>query len=129
MDPQRKGALMQFTTAAKSIIFDAGRMSKFLPMMDTKSGAIQAVQTVIGVIEQKRPVPADIAPLLAVNVYMLMVDLAKDATGMAPDPAIVKGVVGEILATMGQAYSGQRPQTPAAAPPQAGGIIQQKAMA
>lgn len=127
MDPQRKGALMQFTTAAKSIIFDAGRMGKFLPMMDTKAGAIQAVQAVIGVIEQKKPVPPDIAPLLAVNVYMLMVDLAKDATGMAPDPAIVKGVVGEILATMGRAYGGQNPAP--AQPPAAGIIGQQKAMA
>ncbi len=61
MDPQRKGALMQYTTAAKSIIFDANRMREFLPMMDTKSGAIQAVQTVVSVIEQKKPVPPDIA--------------------------------------------------------------------
>ena len=126
MDPQRKGALMQFTTAAKSIIFNADRMRQFLPMMDTKSGAIQAVQAVIGAIEQKKPVPADIAPLLGVNVYMLMVDLAKDATGMAPDPAIVQGVVGEILATMKRAYSQKQPAQPAQP---VGGIIQQKAMA
>ena len=123
MDPQRKGALMQFTTAAKSIIFDAGRMREFLPMMDTKSGAIQAVQTVVSVIEQKKPVPPDIAPLLAVNVYMLMVDLAKDITGMEPDPGIVKGVVGEILATMVQSHGRQgQPAQPQQQPPQ--GLIQ-----
>lgn len=125
MDPQRKGALMQFTTAAKSIIFDAGRIQKFLPMMDTKSGAIQAVQTVLSVIEQKKPIPPDITPLLAVNVYMLMVDMAREITGMKPDPAIVKAVVGEIVATIGQ----QKPQAAAPAqPPQPGGLIQ-KAMA
>ena len=125
MDPQRKGALTQFTNAAKSIVFDAKRMQQFLPMMDTKSGAIQAVQTVISVIEQKKPVPPDIAPLLGVNVYLVMVDLAKDITGMGPDPAIVKGVVGEILSAMQQSHGGQqqKPQAPA-------GIIgQQKAMA
>lgn len=136
MDPQRKGALMQYTTAAKSIIFDANRMREFLPMMDTKSGAIQAVQTVVSVIEQKKPVPPDIAPLLGVNVYMLMVDMAREITGMEPDPEIVKRVVGEILATMAQSHS--QPQQPGAQPdqmapeqmarPPQGGIIQ-KAMA
>lgn len=130
MDPQRKGALTQFITAAKSIVFDAKRMSQFLPMMDTKSGAIQAVQSVIAVIEQKKPVPPDLAPLLGVSVYMLMVDMAKDVTGMAPDPEIVKGVAGEILAAIGQAYGGQAPvQQGPAAPQSQGGIIQQKAMA
>lgn len=135
MDPQRKGALMQYTTAAKSIIFDANRMREFLPMMDTKSGAIQAVQTVVSVIEQKKPVPPDIAPLLGVNIYMLMVDMAREITGMEPDPGIVKGVVGEILATMAQSH-GQPGQQPPGSPeqmaqpaqPQGGGIIQ-KAMA
>ena len=131
MDPQRKGALTQFTTAAKSIIFDAKRMQQFLPMMDTKSGAIQAVQSVISVIEQKKPVPPDIAPLLGVNVYLVMVDLAKDITGMDPDPAIVKSVVGELLSAMRQSHGGQQ-QAPQPAPqaPQPAGIIgQQKAMA
>lgn len=130
MDPQRKGALTQFLTAAKSIIFDANRMRQFLPMMDTKAGAIHAVQAVIAVIEQKKPVPPDIAPLLGAATYMIMVDMAKDVTGMQPDPQIVKGVVGEILATMGRAYGGQKPvQQGPAAPQSQGGILQQKAMA
>ena len=145
MDPQRKGALMQYTTAAKSIIFDANRMREFLPMMDTKSGAIQAVQAVVSVIEQKKPVPPDIAPLLAVNVYMLMVDMAREITDMEPDPEIVKGVVSEILSTMAQSHGQGQPEQPeqpeqpgqpgqmapeqmAQQPPQGGGIMQ-KAMA
>lgn len=125
MDPQRKGALAQYINAAKAVIFDANRMRQFLPMMDTKAGAIQAVQAVIAVIEQKKPVPPDIAPLLGAATYMIMVDMAKDVTGMQPDPEIVKGVVGEILSTMGQAYGGQKPAPAQPAP----GIIQQKAMA
>lgn len=130
MDPQRKNALMQYTNAAKSILFDAKRMREFLPMMDTKSGAIQAVQAVVSVIEQKKPVPPDIAPLLAVNTYMLMVDMAREITGMEPDPEIVKGVVGEILATMKQSHGAQQaPQQPQAPQPPAGIIGQQKAMA
>lgn len=134
MDEQRKGALMQLTTAAKAIIFDANRMREFLPMMDTKSGAVQAVQTVVSVIEQKKPVPPDILPLLGVNVYMLMVDLAKDITGAQPDPEIVKGVVGEILMAMGQGAQAQPPgQTPQPGQPPQGAQqapqgIMQKAM-
>lgn len=123
MDEQRKGALGQFTTAAKGIIFDANRMRQFLPMMDTRSGAIQAVQTVIGVIEQKKPVPPDIRPLLGVQVYMLMVDMAKEITGAKPDPKIVQTVVGEILGTLGQgAQQPQQAQQPDQQPPQ--GLIQ-----
>lgn len=120
MDPQRKGALMAFTNAAKAVLYDAGRMRQFLPMMDTKSGAIQAVQAVVSVIEQKKPVPPDIAPLLAVNIYMLMVDMAREITDQEPDPAIVKTVVGELLATM------QQGQQPAAQPqpPAQPGLIQ-----
>lgn len=112
MDPQRKSALMQFTTAAKTILYDAKRFARFLPMMDTKSGAIQAVQAVMSVIEQQKPIPPDIRPLLAVNTYMLMVDLAKSITKAEPDPGIVRGVVTEILTTMRQG-----PAQPAAAPP------------
>lgn len=137
MDPQRKQTLTSFTTAAKAVIYDTKRMQGLLPMMDTPEGAIQAVQTIVGAIEQKKPVPPDIAPLLGVNVYMLMVDMAKEITGMEPDAGIVKGVVGEILATMAQSHGrqGQMAQpggqpgqaAPAQQPPQ-GGIIQ-KAMA
>jgi len=56
-----------------------------------------------------------------VNVYMLMVDMAHKVTGEAPDPNIVKAVIGKIIGAMSQSY---RKSTP---PP--AGIIQQKAMA
>lgn len=130
MDPQRKSALEQLITAAKAVIFDAKRMSQFLPMMDTKSGAIQAVQSVMAVIEQKKPVPPDLSPLLGASIYMLMVDMAKDVTGMQPDPAIVQTVVGEILASMKPAAGQPAPQgDPPMQEQPAGGLMQQKAMA
>lgn len=121
MDPQRKQTLASFTTAAKAVIYDTKRMQGLLPMMDTPEGAIQAVQTIVGAIEQKKPVPPDIAPFLGVNVYMLMVDMAHKVTGENPDPNIVKAVIGKIIGAMSQSY---RKSTP---PP--AGIIQQKAMA
>lgn len=124
MDPQRKQTLTSFTTAAKAVIYNTKRMQGLLPMMSTPDGAIQAVQTIVGAIEQKKPVPPDIAPLLGVNIYMLMVDMAHKVTGENPDPGIVKTVMGRILATMNQSH-----RTKPAAPPPAGIIGQQKAMA
>ena len=121
MEPQRKQTIAAFTTAAKAVLYDVKRMQGLLSMMDTQDGAVQAVQTVIGAIEQKKPVPPDIAPLLGVNVYMLMVDMAHKVTGENPDPNIVKAVIGKIIGAMSQSY---RKSTP---PP--AGIIQQKAMA
>ncbi len=136
MEKQKMGLLMKFTTAAKAVIFDADRMRELLPMMDSKAGALQAVQAVVGAIEQKKPIPPDIKPLLGANAYMLMVDLARDITGAQPDPEIIKDVVGQILITMSQ---GGQPQgqmvaqgQPQGMPPQGAqppqGIMQ-KAMA
>lgn len=123
MDPQRKQNLMQFTTAAKAVIYDTNRARGLLEMLDTPEGAIQAVQTVVGVIDQKKPVPPDVAPLLGVSVYMLLVDLATNVTGEKPDPKIVKSVMGQILAAMGGAYrqkaqQGAQPPAAPGAPPQ-----------
>ncbi len=121
MDPQKKSDLMQFTTAVKAVIYDAGRMKEMLPLLDTRGGAIKAVQAVISVVEQKKPIPPGVAPLLAVNTYMLLVDMAREITGQEPDPAIVKGVTDELLATMQQSHGKpQAPQQPQ--PPQ--GILQ-----
>ena len=122
MDPQKKSDLMQYTTAVKAVIYDAGRMQEMLPLLDTRGGAIKAVQAVISVVEQKKPIPPGVAPLLAVNTYMLLVDMAREITGQEPDPAIVKGVTDELLATMQQSHG--QPQVPQQ-PPQ--GILQ-KAM-
>lgn len=117
LNPQQKGHLMAFTLAAKAIIFDTGRMSKFLPMMNTARGAISAVQAVLGAIEAKRQIPADVAPLLAVNIYMLMVDVAQEATGMKPDTKLVQGVISQILQTISKSY-GDRPAAPPPVPAQ-----------
>ena len=112
MDPQRKERLSQYTTAVKGVIYNPARMQEFLPMLDTKNGAIQAVQAILSVIEQKKPIPPDVAPLLGVNTYMLLVDMAQEIVGTAPDPEVVKGVIGELLSTLQQSY-GEQGETPA----------------
>ncbi len=97
---------------ARAIVENAERMKTFLPMMDSPEGVLQAVQSVIGAIEQKKPVPPNVVPLLGVNIYMLMVDMAHNATGEDPDPGIVKSVIGQILSTFRQSHP-EAPETAA----------------
>jgi len=113
IQPQDKDALMRFTLVAKKIIFDAPRMQQFMQMLGSKQGALTAVHTVIGAIEQHRPIPASIRPLLGVNAYMLIVDMLQDATGKKADPGILQAVVKAILQeTRGQPAQPQAPAQP-----------------
>jgi hypothetical protein len=72
-------------------------------------------------------VPADVAPLLAVNIYLLMVDMAQEAVGQKPNIAIVKKVIYAILQTVSQSHpKGQAVQpAPQATPAQPSGLINQ----
>jgi hypothetical protein len=56
--------------------------------------------------------------LLGVNAYMLMVDVAQEATGNSPDPAIIKQVIAKIVQSIGQSHG---PKQEAAEQPQAEG--------
>lgn len=116
MNPQDKSQLSAYTLMAKKIIFDAGRMREFLKMLGTKEGALTAVQTVLGVIDSKKPVPPQLAPLLGVNAYLLMVDLAQDVTGQKADTKIMQDVVVSILGNIIKSHKPSQPQTPAAPP-------------
>lgn len=97
LDPNTKGALLKFTNGAKAIIYNEQRLRQLLPMLESRHGAMQAVQTIMSVIEQKKPIPPAVAPYLAVNIYMLLVDMAHNITGEDPDKEIVKSVVAELL--------------------------------
>jgi hypothetical protein len=122
INPQNKDALMRFTLVAKKIIYDTARMKQFMQMMGSKEGALTAVQTVMGTIDQHRPVPPAIRPLLGVNIYMLIVDVLQDATGKKADPGILQEVIKSILGnTRSQSQQGAQPAQPA----QPQGIIQQ----
>ena len=118
LDPQAKDSLMRFSMIAKKIIYDATRMQRFMKMLGTKQGSLVAVQTVLGAIEKQRPIPPNIAPLLGVNVYMLMVDVAQESTGHQPDAGIIKEVMGMILQTVQKSYSQPKPQQQAQQPMQ-----------
>lgn len=101
MNPQDKTLLEKYTQVAKKIIYEPNRMGKFMKMLGSKEGALTAVQTVVAAIEKIKPVPPQIAPLLGVNAYMLMVDIAQEVTQAKPDPAIIKEVIGTIVSAVG----------------------------
>jgi hypothetical protein len=101
MDPNQKTLLQKYTMVAKKIIYDPARMKTFMKMLGSKDGAVTAVHTVVGAIEKLKPIPAQLTPLLGVNVYLLMVDVAQEATKMQPDPAIMKGVIDQIMSEVG----------------------------
>ena len=115
--------LPKFTLLAKDVIYDAERMRKFLQMMSTPDGAIIAVRTVMGAIEQAKPIPPEIAKSLAVNVYLLLVDMAQEVTDKEASPEIMKSVIGKLLQGVAQSHSGQ-PQQPAQPQQQPSGLIQ-----
>ena len=119
IQPQVKETLKKYTTAAKHVIFDAKRMSQFAQMMDTRDGAVKAVQTVMGVIEQTKPIPPDVKTLLAVNIYVIMVDVLQEVHQQAPD----KQMVAQTLLAIIKAVAGQKQAQPTQQAPAPMGLI------
>ena len=99
LNPADQSLLSKFTTVAKKIIYNPERMKQFLKMLGSKEGAVTAVQTVVAAIDKLKPIPPQIVPMLAVNAYMIMVDVAQEGTGQQADPGIMEEVVGMILET------------------------------
>lgn len=118
LSPGDKSVLTQFTTVAKKVIYDPGRMATFMKMLGTPQGAVQAVETVIGAIEQFKPIPPAVVPMLAVNCYMIMLDVAQAVTEAEIDPKMVEQVIVQILRNGAQPAPAQpTPAQPASAQP------------
>lgn len=112
LDPQSKDLLAKLTIVAKKIIYNPERMKQFMQMMGTPDGAITAVQSVISVIDQKTDIPPNILPLLGINVYMVMVDVAQAATKLQPDSGIMKAVISKILQQVPSAQQNMEKEQP-----------------
>lgn len=119
IDPQKKDLLTKFTLAAKSYIYDPDRFKMLLKMLGTEQGAILAVQTVISAIEKAKPIPQSIAKLLALNVYVVMVDMAQRVTKVKAAPEIMMKVIGKLMQQIVVSKPGQQQaQPPGQQPPQ-----------
>lgn len=115
LDAQSKTLLAKYTMAAKKIIYDPEKMREFMKMLGTKEGALSAVHTVMAMISAHRQIPPQIAPLLGVNIYLAMVDVAQRATKHKADPGVMKQVISAITSAIGGQAPAQ-PQQPAPAP-------------
>lgn len=109
IDQQKKDLLTKFTLAAKSYIYDPDRFKMLLKMLGTEQGAIMAVQTVISAIEKAKPIPQSIAKLLALNVYVVMVDMAQKVTKVKAAPEIMMKVIGKLMQQIVTSPPGQKP--------------------
>ena len=112
--------LAKYNKLVMSVIYDAERMKKFLRMMETPDGAVLAVKTVLGAIEQAKPIPPELARSLAFNTYMLMVAWAEEITDKKASPEIMQKVAGKILSAVDLTHNAAPPKQP----PQQGGILQ-----
>jgi hypothetical protein len=125
MNPQIKDRLVKLTSAAKAVIYEPKRMMAFLQLMGTKEGALTAVRTVMAAIENKTQIDAPVKPLLGVNIYMVMVDVAQEVLQKKPSARVIKEVVDMILKDLGAESAPSKapppeadPQTPPQAAPQ-----------
>jgi hypothetical protein len=111
LNPERKSLLNKYTKAVKAIVYDANRMRQLAPMLDTRDGSIKAVMSILGAIEQTKPIPPDIKTLLGINTYILMVDLLQEIHGQKPDNQAVSQTILALVKTLSQKAQVQ-PQQP-----------------
>lgn len=96
--PQDKTILTEFTSIAKKILYNKDRAESIGKIMESgPDGPISAVQTVLGGIEQMKPIPPNIKAMLAVNVFMVIVDLTQEITGEEIPPKVLIMNIGKIL--------------------------------
>jgi hypothetical protein len=109
IDPKTKDLLTKFTLAAKTYIYDPDRFKMLLKMLGTEPGAIMAVQTVISAVEKAKPIPPSILKLLAINVYVVMVDMAQRVTKIKAAPEVMMKVIGKLMSQIVSTPPGQKP--------------------
>lgn len=105
--------LKKYITAAQTAVYEPKRAKMYLPMLDTRQGSVAAVGSVMGALDAARPIPDEIRETLAVHIYMLMVDVAMNATGEKPDKAIMKQTISAIIDQLVGKKRPQQPQQPA----------------
>lgn len=92
-----KDTLSKFITVIKAFVYDQKRAGDILDMIETRDGAMTAVQSTIDAIETKVKIPPDAKPLVAANAYLIMVDMAMQVTGEKPDKGIMKQTMAAIV--------------------------------
>lgn len=99
--------IAMYTKIAQKAIYNPQRMKTLMGMLDSPEGAVRAVMSIVAGIDKLKPIPPEIMPQVAINAYMIMVDVAQEATGLKPDPKLMVEVTRKIVDAV---TSGQAPQ-------------------
>ena len=106
INPQDKSMLTKFTLLAKKIIYDPARAKSLAKIMDADGGITQATLTVLGAVETVKPIPPSIRPMLAVNILIIILDMAEEVMKVEiPQEALM----GEINKVLQAAQEGNQP--------------------
>lgn len=125
MQPEKQARLAAYTQAAQAIIYEPQRLKTLIGMCATKSGMVQAIRTVISALEQRKPIPPAIAPLLAANIFVTLVDAGKQISGQDPEPQFVADMLKKIVVLFTKQYATKgRPQQANQSPAPQGGLLQ-----
>ena len=122
INPQDKSMLTKFTLLAKKIIYDPARAKSLAKIMDADGGITQATLTVLGAVETVKPVPPNLRPMLAVNILIIILDMAEEVMKVEiPQEALM----GEINKVLQAAQEGNQPaqQPTQQQPTQPAGLI------
>ena len=112
--------LQKYTQIAAKVILNPKRMKSFMGFLNTKEGAVQAALTVVAAVDQLKKVPPEMQGQLAVNAYLLMVDVASNATGIKPSNKVLVEVIRQILTASGGATNVVQKNAAPATPDQPG---------
>jgi hypothetical protein len=96
----------KFLTAAKAIVYSEQRAEIYLPLLDTRQGSVEAVMHILSALDGKKKIPRESVPLIAVHVYLMMVDVAMAATGDKPNKDVMKQTTDALLQATSQAFGG-----------------------
>lgn len=110
-----KSLLTKFTQVAQKIIYNPQRASALAKLMDSPDGLPQVVLTVMSGIEQQKPIPPNIRPMLAVNIAMVVLDIAQEVEGKKIPPQGVMAAITSVLQAVqkgGQQQPAQQPAEP-----------------
>ncbi len=107
MHPQNS-LLTKYTLLIKHILYEPKRMQALIHMLGSPEGAVVAVHTILGAIEQAKPIPVSLVHQLAFNAYVLLVDAAQRVTGKKATPELMHRVTGLIMHATNQMLGGRK---------------------
>ncbi len=105
MDAGSKDRLQKIVLAAQAVVFDAARGQEFVDMMQQGlEGQLQAVLSVMSVIEQRTQIERPLLIPAGMYILMILIDFAGEALGQKPKMHNLGEVQKALIDRIAQAY-------------------------